>query len=86
MSPCALGCGAAPPPPPAWRAELQPAGLPPDFEPAGGWWNRFPLCAPPGRCVNPGRRILEVNELFKREKKKGEEEEEVGQQPPERFL
>lgn len=24
------------------------AALPLDFEPAGGWWNRFPLCAPPG--------------------------------------
>lgn len=55
------------------------AVLPLDFGRAGGWWNRFPLCAPPGHCVNPGRRILEVNELFKREKeKKGEEEEQAG--------
>lgn len=40
-----------------------------------------------GHCVNPGRRIFEVNELFKRQKEeKGEEEEEGGQHPPERFL
>lgn len=43
---------------------------------------QVPSLRPPGHCVSAGRRILEVNELFKRERqKKGEEEEEAGAAP-----
>lgn len=44
-------------------AQPQPAELPPGSGRAGAGGTGF-LCAPPGRCVNAGRRILEVNEVF----------------------